>query len=223
MRYGLLASCVAHASLWQFAAHSYAPPLRAAATQVEIELAQPPAPAPPPPSAAVAPASDSSRPRRAKAARPRAVAAAAAASPQPAAVAVPAADAPADLTSDTLVVARAAAAPLPGSRAAPGAPVAAQAGTSDLSNAVALEEANWSCPWPRDAAAELIDTQLVVIRVVVSAAGAVESAALLADPGRGFGSAAIACALRTRFTPARDREGRPVRAQSPPIRVTFSR
>jgi protein TonB len=46
---------------------------------------------------------------------------------------------------------------------------------------------------------------------------------VLADPGHGFGAAAVACALRTRFVPARARSGQAVRSLSPPIRVRFTR
>jgi periplasmic protein TonB len=94
---------------------------------------------------------------------------------------------------------------------------------ADASSAVSLENQAWSCPWPVEADAERIDEQTVVIRVVVGAAGNAESATLVSDPGRGFGPAAISCALRTRFTPARDVAGHPVRAKSPPIRVRFTR
>jgi protein TonB len=62
-----------------------------------------------------------------------------------------------------------------------------------------------------------------VIRVVVDANGKVESAEIVSDAGHGFGAAAIACALRTHFTPARAADGNPIRAQSPPIRVRFTR
>jgi protein TonB len=63
----------------------------------------------------------------------------------------------------------------------------------------------------------------VVLRVVVDASGTADSARVLADPGHGFGAAAVACALRTRFVPARARDGTPVRSTSPPIRVRFTR
>jgi len=63
----------------------------------------------------------------------------------------------------------------------------------------------------------------VVIRVVVRADGTAESFVVVADPGGGFGPAAIASAMRTRFAPARDREGAPVRGTSPPINVRFTR
>jgi protein TonB len=93
----------------------------------------------------------------------------------------------------------------------------------DHASAVSLPEQSWSCPWPAEAEAERIDEQTVIIRVVVNADGFAASAEMLEDPGHGFGRAAVACALHTRFTPARDRKGRPVRAVSPPIRVRFTR
>jgi protein TonB len=93
----------------------------------------------------------------------------------------------------------------------------------DRSSKISLPDQTWSCPWPRQADAEQIDEQVVVIRVVVSARGVVESAWLVSDPGHGFGEAALACAKKTRFTPARDRSGESLRATSPPIRVRFSR
>jgi protein TonB len=100
----------------------------------------------------------------------------------------------------------------------PGPPAA-----SDRSSAVSLESENWSCPWPREAEAQQIDEQTVVLRVIVDSSGAPERATVLSDPGHGFGAAAAACAMRTRFTPARDRDGQPMRATSPPIRVRFTR
>ena len=102
-------------------------------------------------------------------------------------------------------------------RSAPGAHAA------DHSRTVSLEDQNWSCPWPREADAEQIDEQMVVIRVVVRVDGNAESAEVLSDPGHGFGQAAAACAMRTRFSPARGRDGDPVRSKSPPIRVRFTR
>jgi protein TonB len=93
----------------------------------------------------------------------------------------------------------------------------------DRARPVSLKSENWSCPWPREADAQQVDEQTVVIRVVVSADGAAETAKVLADPGHGFGEAAAACAMRTRFTPAGDRRGESIRATSPPIRVRFTR
>ncbi len=105
----------------------------------------------------------------------------------------------------------------------PGSPPGARAGEPDNANPVALEDQNWSCPWPREADAEQIDEQTVVIRVVVRADGSVESASVVTDPGHGFSQAATACALQTRFMPAHNRTGEPIRSPSPPIRVRFTR
>ena len=93
----------------------------------------------------------------------------------------------------------------------------------DHSRAVALDDDEWRCPWPSEADADQIDEQAVVIRVKVRSDGTAAAARLVSDPGHGFGRAAVACALATRFAPARDRAGRPIEADSPPIRVRFTR
>ena len=149
----------------------------------------------------------------------------------------PTANGPVDLTSEMFVVGTAAA-PAGGVTAANGTnsatlraretkpsspPSAAGTVAPDYAGAVTLEQQNWSCPWPAEADLDQINEQTVVLRVVVNVAGNVESAAIVADPGHGFGQAAVTCALRTRFTPARDHEGKPVRAKSPPIRIRFTR
>jgi protein TonB len=105
------------------------------------------------------------------------------------------------------------------SRATPGSQLTAPSRAS----AVSLADQSWSCPWPREADAEQIDQETVVIRVVVGADGKPESAAAVSDPGHGFAAAATTCAMRTRFNPAHDRAGEPTRARSPPIRVLFTR
>lgn len=144
-------------------------------------------------------------------------------------------DDPIDLTGDAVVTGTATSYPggvtsaqgpglVPGIARASSRPAAAgpPASALDRSSAVSLRESDWSCPWP-DQAVEAIDEQTVTIRVVVSAQGNAESVALLSSPGYGFAEAAVACAQRARFVPARDREGKPMRAQSPPIRVRFTR
>jgi len=88
---------------------------------------------------------------------------------------------------------------------------------------VSLRSGQWNCPWP-DAAADLpLDEQTATIRVTVRADGSVETSNIVEDPGDGFGPAALRCARATRFTPATDADGRPIRAVSPPIRVHFYR
>ena len=105
----------------------------------------------------------------------------------------------------------------------PHAPPHVQARTPDRSSTVLLRNPDWTCPWPAEAEAEQIDHQIAMVRVVVAADGQVVSATILSDPGHGFGQAALECARRERFLPARDRDGHPIRSESPPIRVRFTR
>jgi protein TonB len=93
----------------------------------------------------------------------------------------------------------------------------------DLSAQVTLENDEWSCAWPREADTESIDEQSVILQVVVGPDGKAESVKIVSDPGHGFGAAARGCALATRFSPARDKNGKPVRAPSPPLRLHFYR
>jgi protein TonB len=93
----------------------------------------------------------------------------------------------------------------------------------DLSRPVTLQAEQWRCAWPKQADTEQIDEQTAVIRVMVRPDGSVESAHVVQDPGFGFGAAAVRCALGTHFVPAENRQGQPVRAKSPPIRVRFTR
>jgi periplasmic protein TonB len=93
----------------------------------------------------------------------------------------------------------------------------------DRSRPVGMPEQNWNCAWPHEADAEDVDRQIAVVAVTVDEDGRVASAHVVSDPGHGFGRAAVGCARNVRFTPALDRDGHPVRAESPPIRVHFSR
>lgn len=88
---------------------------------------------------------------------------------------------------------------------------------------VSLKSEQWRCPWPAEALAQDLYEQAVIVRAWVRPDGSVEQAWVVSDPGFGFGAAAVACSLRTRFNPARDADGNPVRALSPPIRVRFTR
>jgi len=148
----------------------------------------------------------------------------------------PRADAPVDLTKQTFVAGSAAAyaggttaargtnpVAVPATNVNPTSPPNARPGEPDHARSVSLADDEWRCPWPAEADAEQIDEQAVIIRVRVRPDGTAASAHLLADPGHGFGRAAVACALATRFAAARDRAGRPVEAESPPIRVRFTR
>jgi len=96
-------------------------------------------------------------------------------------------------------------------------------GEGSLARSVRLPARNWHCPWPKEAEMLGITEQTVVIRVMVDETGASKTVTLLADPGHGFGNATVACARTAKFEPARDEDGRPYAATSPPIRVRFTR
>jgi protein TonB len=94
---------------------------------------------------------------------------------------------------------------------------------SGRARSVSLDEASWSCPWPREAESAGINEQMVVLRVSVDPDGSAQAVKIVTDPGTGFGQAARTCALHTRFLPGLDPSGQPVTAWSPPIRVRFVR
>jgi protein TonB len=148
----------------------------------------------------------------------------------------PRTDVPVDLTKDAFVIGGATAyaggtttaqgtnkVAVSSSRVDPNAPPLAHTGEADRTRPVSLNNDEWRCPWPPEADTERIDEQSVVIRVKVRVDGTATSARVVADPGHGFGQAAVACALATRFLPARDQAGRPIEAESPPVRVRFTR
>jgi protein TonB len=68
----------------------------------------------------------------------------------------------------------------------------------------------WRCPFPSEADAEGIDEAVATIRIDVDAGGAVRGVSIQSDPGHGFGREARRCALTKAWTPALDREGKPV-------------
>jgi periplasmic protein TonB len=223
LRTAICTSLSAHAALYLWA-RGVEPPLEPPLpSEIELSLAdvdvQPPEHVPPQPTPAALP-------KARVAARPRKLPAKNAPPPQAAAAAVLAQETgPVDLTGETFVIGtgHAYAGGITGTAVRAGDLGTRAAETIDASSAVSLESQAWSCPWPAEADAERIDEQTVVIRVVVDAAGNAESATVLLDPDHGFGIAAVSCAMRTRFTPARDPKGTPIRAQSPPIRVRFTR
>jgi protein TonB len=137
-----------------------------------------------------------------------------------------AATAPVDFTGLTFAANRATPAAAGGGAAGQGTASGGAAGI-DAGNGrarpVGLEESDWRCPWPDQAEAMDKNREDVLIRVVVSAEGHTLSTRVLRDPGHGFGEAALACARQTRFVPARDAAGAPFSAESPPIRVRFTR
>jgi periplasmic protein TonB len=90
-------------------------------------------------------------------------------------------------------------------------------------SATPLGSTSWNCPFPPEADADQIDRALVNIVVTVRPDGTPVSVNVVSDPGNGFGRAARMCALSRRYTPALDRNGTPITAATPPIRVLFTR
>ena len=208
-------------------------------TRVEIvELApQEPPPAPPeaPPSEPAADPTPAAAPPSEPAPRVRLKVGAA---PARAGKIVSAPGAPLDLTGDVFVEGQGSAyaggatspggtsttpTPKAGTPPTPKPPTPAQPDKPSRAAPVSLPTDEWNCPWPDEATDLPIDEQTATIRVTVRADGSVESSEIIKDPGDGFAAAAIRCARRTRFTPAKDPEGRPIRAVSPPIRLHFYR
>jgi len=203
----------------------------AAEREVDVKLPPPPPPAPAPEPAAPAPAPVRAAPRAHAPAAHHAPAA-----PAQAGQIAAASDAPVDFTGSAFVVGSGNAyaggtttargtsrAPVSGA-VAPNGRGDGQAPAHSRARAVTLDQASWSCPWPPEADARQVDQETAVIRVAVRADGRVDHVDVLEDPGFGFGRAARDCALASRaFAPARDAQGAPVAAQSPPIRVHFFR
>jgi len=96
-------------------------------------------------------------------------------------------------------------------------------GALSLAKPVRLEVRHWKCPWPEEADLLAVDEETVVLGVEVDAEGVVQSASIVSDPGHGFGAAALRCARQNRFLPATNELGQPISANSPPLRVRFSR
>ena len=233
---GIAAALVFHLLLWVWAI-SRGPSLETWSAELAvrihqeldrqdvIEVAKPtPPPPPPPPAPPVEPA----KAPRARFARAR---------PPPPAKAgtilaqAPRSESPVDMTGDTFVTGTSQAY-VGGTTSSSGTNEVAvhttetdpkAPPTKDLSQPVSLDEQQWQCAWPPEADSAEIDRYAVVIRVTVKPDGSVSRVDTLSDPGFGFAAAARACALRTRFQPARDKNGERVAAVSPPIRVRFTR
>jgi len=81
---------------------------------------------------------------------------------------------------------------------------------------------DWDCKSLFPASAH-VDTATVIIVARVSEDGAAAAITVVSDPGQGFGAAARACALRQKYAPAEDHEGRRVTGNTTPFRVRFTR
>ena len=84
--------------------------------------------------------------------------------------------------------------------------------------------ASWKgCPFPVESDKAQIDSAVVVLRSNVDVEGQATQVSVITDPGHGFGAAAVACATREKYQPARDANGRAVAGETKPFRVRFER
>lgn len=108
-----------------------------------------------------------------------------------------------------------------------GTPVAAQKpppGAKDLSREAWLEgNTSWDCDFPGEADRDRIDHAVVLMRVTVRSDGTAVTVEILDDPGHGFARMASACALKHRFAPALNREGKPIWGTTRKFHVGFHR
>ena len=93
----------------------------------------------------------------------------------------------------------------------------------DLTRPAGPGKTEWDCPFPPESDEAQINLERVHVVVTVRPDGTPQSVRVLADPGHGFGRAARECAMRQRFEPALDRDGKPVASTSPPFWIKFSR
>lgn len=101
-----------------------------------------------------------------------------------------------------------------GTAPAPAAPKVDRSRAAQILNKANLER----CPFPGEADAEQVDEAAVAIEVKISTDGRAENVAVTRDPGHGFGREARKCALREKYSPALDVDGRTVPGV---YRVTF--
>jgi TonB family protein len=78
------------------------------------------------------------------------------------------------------------------------------------------------CPFPPEADAAKIDDAAVVVEVEVAANGRASGVRVVSDPGHGFASAAVSCAMEAKYEPARDTAGTAVSAKTK-VRIHFER
>jgi protein TonB len=94
----------------------------------------------------------------------------------------------------------------------------------DLSRSASIQgSTEWNCPFPPEADVEQIDSQRVQVVITVRPDGGAQEVKVVNDPGHGFGRAARQCALRQRYNPARDQEGRPLLTTMAPLIIRFTR
>ena len=193
---------------------------------VAIEMPDPPKPPPPPTPAPTPPPAVAAPPKGAASPRPSPRAASEPAQAGKVLAADP--SAPADFTSTPIVTGEGSryvggTTTATGTSTTPAPSPPAAAPVESQARPVGKRDSEWRCPWPSEAESLEIDQQSATIRVRVSATGEAIDVKSVDDPGYGFGRAARACAMQTRWEPALDDDGTPVERWSPPVRVRFER
>ncbi len=83
---------------------------------------------------------------------------------------------------------------------------------------------SWNdCGFPPEADMDQVDYGIVTLAVTVGTNGRAKRVSVLSDPGHGFGRLARSCAMRKRYTPGLDANGKPTVKSTPPIHVRFTR
>ena len=96
--------------------------------------------------------------------------------------------------------------------------------TRDLSRGAWLEgSTSWDCDFPGEADRDNVNNAIVEMKVTVRPDGTAHSVDIVEDPGHGFARMASACALKHKFAPARDREGKAIWGTTLTFHVGFHR
>lgn len=95
-------------------------------------------------------------------------------------------------------------------------------GVAGAPRGITVSSRRWRCPWPAEADRLFVHRESATVRVCVDETGELERAALVRDPGHGFGRAALRCAKRASYSAATDDRGAP-RSACAPLVVRFER
>ncbi len=101
-------------------------------------------------------------------------------------------------------------------------PLAPAPAPAALASRARPKRSDWKCAFPKEADVDRVDDASVVVVVSVDAGGQATGARVLGTAPRGFGPAALRCAVSQAYEPATE-GGAPVAAETPPIKVRFLR
>jgi periplasmic protein TonB len=94
----------------------------------------------------------------------------------------------------------------------------------DLSRGAWLDgSTSWDCDFPGEADRDRVNHATVEMKVTVRPDGTAHSVEIVEDPGHGFARMASGCALKHKFAPAHDREGKAIWGTTRTFHVGFHR